>query len=256
MSARRFSKTSYVMGGAALSLVLAGGAGAGITALVLAPGAAATASAGACSGRPTVTATGAGTANGTPDLLTMQIGVQTSSSSASAALAANNQKAHSLITTLEQGGVKASDIQTSNLSISPSYDSANTITGYQVEDDLTVRVHQIASAGSLIDRAAAKLGDAVRFNGLAFSVSDPSGPSAAARASAVSVAVAEARGMAVAAGSSLGALCSISDAGSSSPQPIEGTPLYAAGLPAHVVMPVQPGNQQFSAQVTVKYQLG
>jgi uncharacterized protein YggE len=252
LSARRLSKINYLAGG----LVLAAGAGAGITALVLAPGSAATGSVGTCSGRPTVTATGSGMANGTPDLLTMQIGVQTSASSASAALAANNNKAQSLLTSLERGGVKASDIQTSNLSINPTYDNAGTITGYQAEDDLTVQVHQISSAGSLIDTAASKLGNDVRFNGLAFSVSDPSGPSAAARADAVRVAVAEARGMAVAAGSSLGTLCSISDTGSASPPPIEGYPLHASGVAANALTPIQPGNQQFSAQVTVEYQLG
>lgn len=213
----------------------------------------------ACGSGPTVTATGSGMANGTPNLLTMRIGVQTTANSASAALSKNNSEAQTLVTTLEHGGVKASDIQTSNLSINPTYAGGNNpkVTGYQVEDDVTVQVHQLSSAGSLIDAAAAKLGNDVRFNGLSFSVSDPSGPSAAARAAALHVAVIEAQAMAKAAGSSLGALCSISDNGSSQPQPIlEGNSGISASAGSLQAAPIQAGTQQFSAQVTVTYRLG
>lgn len=257
MSTRRLSTISHRAGAAGLGLIVAGGVGAGVIALSLAPGAAANIPVAGCSGHATLTATGSGTANGSPDLLTMQIGVQTTARSAHTALAENNARAQTLINTLEQAGVKAADIQTSNLSINPEYNNANSITGYQVDDALTVAVHQISSAGSLIDSAAAKLGNDVTFDGLAFSVSDPSGPMAAARADAIRIAEAEAKAMAQAAGASLGPLCAINDNGSPSLPPIEqGVPVAASGALAAPRVPVQPGSEQFEAGVTVTYRLG
>ncbi|MGH9130319.1 MAG: SIMPL domain-containing protein [Acidimicrobiales bacterium] len=266
MSAKVISRAGYAAMGAAvvactaLGLGVAEIAGAS-TASAADPGSVTPVA--ACGTGPTVTATGSGTAYGNPDLLTMQIGVRTTASSAGAALARNNTQAQALVATLKNGGVKAADIQTSNLSINPTYSNNNgnnpKVTGYQVEDDLTVQIHQLSSAGALIDAAAAKLGNDVSFNGLSFSVSDPSGPSAAARASAVHVAVVEARAMASAAGSSLGPLCAITDNGSSQPSPFlqSGSLAFAksAGAGAATV-PIQAGSEQFTAQVSATYRLG
>lgn len=262
MNRRVFSRTIYLAAGTVLGLGLAVSAGAGVGASVTTLSMANTASVTpvACTAGPRVTATGSGTAYGTPNLLTMQIGVQTSAGNATKALESNNNQSKALTTALEQGGVKAADIQTSNLSINPTYGNGQNpkVTGYQVEDDLTVQVYNLSSAGSLIDAAAAKLGNDVRFNGLSFSVSDPSGPSAQARASAVHAAVAEAKAMASAAGASLGPLCLISDSGSSQPQPIFAGNSGVTSAQAATLSPVplQAGSQQFSAQVTVTYQLG
>lgn len=253
-------KLGYLAAGAALCLGLAASAGAGgngprpTTSVVESAALSPT----GCTSGPSVTATGTGTANATPDLLTMQIGVQTQASSASAALAANNTRARSLISTLEHGGVAASDIQTSNLSINPTYSNGTNpmVTGYQVNDDLSVEVHRLSSAGALIDAAAASLGNDVRFDGLAFSVSDPAAASSAARVAAVRVATTEARAMAGAAGSTLGPVCSLTDIASAQPQPqIYKALHYAAGAAATPV-PVQAGVQSFSATVTVTYRLG
>ncbi|MGH9128293.1 MAG: SIMPL domain-containing protein [Acidimicrobiales bacterium] len=252
------SRAAYVAAGSAGVVGVALGVGLAVVAGVAGAPPATAASQGGCSSGATVTATGSGMANAPPNLLTMQIGVQTTASSASAALARNNSEAKSLIDTLEHGGVKAADIQTSNLSINPSYSNGSTptVTGYQVGDDVSVRVHNLSSAGSLIDSAASKVGNDVRFDGLSFSVSDPSGPSAAARANAVHVALVEAKAMAVAAGSTLGPLCSVTDTASQPPEPQVVAGQAFAKSAAATSAPLQPGQQQFSAQVTATYKLG
>ncbi|MGH9074681.1 MAG: SIMPL domain-containing protein [Acidimicrobiales bacterium] len=212
-----------------------------------------------CSGAATITAEGTGTAQGTPDLLTMVLGVETQQPTASAALGRDNTEAQGLIATLEQGGVAAKDIQTSNLSIDPVYSgkSPPRITGYQVTDEVTVQVHELSSAGSLIDAAASKLGNDVRFDGLSFSITDDSGPAAAAHTSAVHAAAARAKAMAAAAGVQLGLLCSISDVGSQQPQPqYFGAVAQPSGSVAAGNVPLQPGTQQVTADVTVAYRVG
>src|SRR5436190_462167 len=74
-------------------------------------------------GRPTIAARGVGEVKGTPDTLRVVLGVETQSASAKDALAQNNAKANSLIDTVKQHGVETKDIQTSQLSINPTYDN-------------------------------------------------------------------------------------------------------------------------------------
>lgn len=216
---------------------------------------------GSCAGGgPTVTAHGTGMAQAAPDLLTITLGVHTQDASANAALADNNTKAQSLISSLEKDGVAAADVQTSGLSISPSFNNGSppTITGYQVDDTVTARVRQLGSAGRLIDDAAASVGNAVRVEGLQFSLQDDSVPAGAARTSAVHQAQAQARAMATAAGATLGRLCSVSDTGAQQvPPPFIGysTAGASAGAGALAPVPVQAGSQQISADVTVVYAL-
>ncbi|HZA18152.1 MAG TPA: SIMPL domain-containing protein, partial [Pseudonocardiaceae bacterium] len=66
---------------------------------------------------PSITARGLGTVTGTPDTVTVILGVQTRGQSAKGALDANNGKATALIDVLKSKGVAAADLQTSQLSI-------------------------------------------------------------------------------------------------------------------------------------------
>ena len=119
-------------------------------------------------GRPSIAARGVGEVKGTPDTLRVVLGVETRSASAKDALAANNDKANALIDTLKEKGVEAKDIQTSQLSINPTYDDkGQRITGYQVNNPVTATLHDLAGAGALIDAAAGAVGDAVRVQSMA-----------------------------------------------------------------------------------------
>src|SRR5207245_5918540 len=120
-------------------------------------------------------------------------GVQTQAASAKAALDANNQKANALVQALKSKGVKAIDLQTSELSIQPMYgDKGQQITGYQVSNMVTANLHDLARAGALIDSAAAVAGDAVRVQQVAFSIGDDTSVHAQARVQAVQQARAQA----------------------------------------------------------------
>lgn len=220
--------------------------------------AATSAGAGGCSASSAkVTATATGNVSAKPNLLTMVIDVHTKAASATTALSENNTQAQALISVLKGGGLATSDLSTSGLSISPSYGGNPLhVTGYQVDDTVSAKVHKLSSAGSLIDAAAAKLGNDMRFQGLQFSLTHDSAPSLQARSLAVRTATARARAMSTAAGKSLGALCSVTDISASS-QVVH--PAYfsksAFGVAAPAV-PIQPGTQRVSARVRVVYALG
>lgn len=209
-------------------------------------------------GRPSIAARGIGQVKGTPDTLQVVLGVETRSGSAKEALSANNDKANALINTLKDKGVETKDIQTSQLSINPTYDDkGQRITGYQVNNSVTATLHDIAGAGALIDAAAAAAGDAVRVQSIGFSIDDDSALKAEARTQAVHQAQLQAEQMAKAAGVKLGGIRLISEVPASSPMPyaqdayrsIGGAP--AASAPA----PIEPGQQELTLTVDVVWDI-
>lgn len=201
---------------------------------------------------PAITARGTGTVTGTPDTMTIDIGVQTRGDTAKAALDANNEKATAVIEVLKGRGVVAADLRTSQLSINPSYDQQGTrITGYEVTNQVTATLHDIAGAGGLIDAAGEAAGDAVRVQQLGFSIDDDSEPRARARADAVRQARAQAEQMAEAAGVALGPIQKITEVAVGRPTPYP----YAdrAAPAAQSLAPVEPGTQELSVVVEVVY---
>ena len=206
-----------------------------------------------------ITATATGKAEGTPDLLTITIGVQTQAARAAAALQDNNTKAAAVIAKLESGGVAAKDVQTSQLSVNPVYSGTNSvITGYQVSDLVTAKLRKLDGAGTVIDDAAGVAGDSARIDGISFSINDDSVLLAQARADAVRQAQARAKAMADAAGVTLGPLRSISDTSVQAPAPLAfaDNALRAGASAGSSPVPVQPGTQALSVDVQVVYDIG
>ena len=198
---------------------------------------------------PGITARAVGTVKGAPDILTVVLGVNTQAPGAKAALDANSQKANALLDALKAGGVAAADLQTSQLSINPTYAPNGRITGYDVANLVTATLRDIAGAGGLVDAAAAAAGDAVRVQQLSFSIDDDSAARATARAAAVKQAQAQAKQMADAAGVRLGPLRSITEipAGTS----FAGDAARASAASASV--PIEPGTQELTVTVELTY---
>jgi uncharacterized protein len=204
----------------------------------------------------TIATRGVGKASGTPDTLTVMIGVSTHDSNAKAALDANNSKAAALIDLLRKNGVAGKDLQTRQLSINPTYDDKSaTITGYQVDDVVQATLHSIARAGKLLDAAAGIAGNAVRVQQIGFSVGDDSALRAQARSQAVNQAKAQAAQIAQAAGVSLGRIRAITeqvDAG----YPISYDMRAAASGSSDSSVPLQAGQQELTISVDIVYDIG
>ncbi len=205
------------------------------------------------SDRSSITAQGVGKVTGTPDVMTISLGVETRASSAKEALEQNNAVAAEVISVLKSSGVDPADLQTSQLSVSPTYGDNNTITGYQVTNSVTAVLRDIAGAGAVIDAVGQKAGNAARVQQLSFSIDDDSELRAAARADAVKQAQAQAKQLADAAGVKLGAVHSIVESSGSVPMPIYAAADSAGAAAASV--PVEPGSQELSVVVQVVYDI-
>ncbi|HEX8096323.1 SIMPL domain-containing protein [Jatrophihabitans sp.] len=203
----------------------------------------------------TLTTRGMGKASGTPDTLTIMIGVSTQGSSAKAALDTNNAKANALIDLLRGRGVAAKDLQTRQLSINPTYhDKSGTISGYQVDNMVQATLHSIGSAGALLDAAAGAAGDAVRVQQIGFSIGDDSAMRAQARTQAVSQATAQAAQIAKAAGVTLGRIRSITELADAG-YPISYDMRGAVGSASAPSVPLQAGQQELTISVDIVYDI-
>jgi uncharacterized protein len=205
-------------------------------------------------GTPRMTVEATGQASASPDTLTISIGVDVSDPTAVAALSDANDRATTLTGALRGSGVAAADVQSTNFSISPKFAASGAITGYEVSNTLLVTLHNLSDAGQVVDTAGASVGNAIRVNGLAFAVSNTGNVDGQARVAAVTTAAAHARAMATAAHRSLGGICSISDSTTGPNPELSGAAFNGAQAgTTQSVVPLEPGTQQASAQVTVVY---
>ena len=193
----------------------------------------------------TVVATGIAQVRGVPDMLTMTLGVTSRGRTVGEALDRNTTAAKKVMEVLTDGGVDKKDIQTSSFSIGPTYDDH-----YQVSNQVSVQLRDLAKAGALIDKAAGAGGDDVVMQGVSFGFDDTSDLVAQARADAVKRARSQAEQLARAAGVELGEVRTISES-STDVGPVA-APEAASKSTADAV-PIAPGSQEVSVQVSIVF---
>lgn len=165
-----------------------------------------------------ISVSGQGQVSGTPDLATVNLGVEASRDTVQAAREDAAIAMEKVIKTLKDQGVAEQDIKTSYFSINPRYDrERQLITEFQVSNQLTVKIRDLDTIGSIIDEVVLAGGDLTRFQGINFSVEDVKPLEAQARAAAVADVVAKAKQLADLSGVELGAPYFISETGGFSP---------------------------------------
>jgi hypothetical protein len=197
-----------------------------------------------------VTVVGQATIAVAPDAAMIRIGVSSRGKTAREASDANAKRMTAVLTAIKDSGIAERDIQTSRLSLQPQYDpnkgGTASLLGFQVTNQLTVRIRDIAQLPAILDRAIAA--GANEMSGIEFVVSEQSKLLDQARDDAIADAHRKAELYAKAAGAKLGRVVSITEEGAPSP------PHPVAAMRAGAV-PVAPGEQMLRATVTVSYEL-
>lgn len=201
-----------------------------------------------------ITVTGEGRVDGAPDLATVMLGVTTDGTTAAEAMAANTIKLGMMLEQLRAGGIEDRDIQTSGLSLNPTWSqptdgTAPKIAGYQATNQLTVRVRALDKLGGILDRAVSD--GANTFNGLNFELANPAPALDEARKRAVADAMARAKLLAGAAGLSLGPVVSIAEGGDMGMP----RPMFRMDAVAASAVPVAAGEITTAATVTMVFDL-
>lgn len=204
-----------------------------------------------------ITVRGTGLVEGTPDVLELLLGVDTRGKSAGEALAENSKRTFGVLKVLDDAGVDAKFVQTSNLSISPVYDDdGEVVIAYAVSNHVVAKLHDLNKAGEVIDAATKAAGDQIIVQGLYFEIDDSSALVAKARADAVKRAKAQAEQLAEAAGVKLGALQSLVEDSTPVGAPIEAEKAAAPSSAGDAAPPIQPGTETLSVDVTLVYAIG
>jgi hypothetical protein len=197
-----------------------------------------------------VTVTGEATAAVAPDAAVIRIGVNSQDKTAREASDANAKQMSAVLAAIKDTGIAERDIQTSRLSLQPQYDTSKSgtarLTGFQANNQVTVRIRDIDKLATVLDRAIAA--GANEMSGIEFVVTEQSRMLDQARDDAIADARRKAELYAKAAGTKLGNVISISEEGAA-PQP---RPMQAVRAGA---VPIAPGEQTLRAIVTVSYEL-
>jgi uncharacterized protein YggE len=194
----------------------------------------------------TITVSGDGTVDATPDSASFDFGVTSQASTAAAALSRNASEARSIIAALKRAGIDSSDIQTTQVSLWPQTSSdGRRITGYQASNSVQVKA-ALGKSGALVD-AAVRAG-ANNVSGPSLDTADKSSLYNAALKEALAAAKTKAQAIADASGLTLGTALRVQEGGNAA----EPMPLYAAARDS-AGPPIEAGTQQIQASVTVTY---
>jgi uncharacterized protein YggE len=197
---------------------------------------------------------GHGEVKAAPDQVQVNAGVTTNAATAAQALAANTTRMTGVFAALKKAGIAEKNIQTINFSVSPQYtNGANNerphLTGYQVSNDVSVRLDDVSRLGATLD--ALVTAGANQMNGINFSIRDTAAMLQKARESAIADARDRAETYARAAGVTLGPIQSISEGGGSGPVPM----FKAVRIMAAAPVPVAAGEESVTADVSVVWEI-
>lgn len=123
----------------------------------------------------TISVSGLGRVVGVPDVASLSLGVSVTSPSVAVARTQAAASMQAVMTALSEQGIADADIQTTHFSIYPEWDwidGEQVLQGYEVTNQISVKVQDATTVAAVIDAAVAAGGDDIRFNGLSFDFSD------------------------------------------------------------------------------------
>jgi uncharacterized protein YggE len=192
-----------------------------------------------------------------PDMATITIGVLTQGATANDASTANAARMSSMMAALRRAGIADRDVQTSGLNLNPQYayeqNQPPRLTGYQANNQVTVRVMDLARLGATLDAAVGA--GANEIQGVSFGLRNPVAAEDEARRRAVAALQAKASVYAQALGKPIDRMVSISEGGGYQPVPPRPMAMQARADKAFAT-PVSPGEMSVRIDVDATYQLG
>ncbi len=206
---------------------------------------------------PGISVSGEGRVTGTPDTLTVNVGVSVLRDTVDAAVQDAARLAQDLIDAVAAEDIPEEDVRTIDYSIFPEWDyqgERQTLRGYRVNNSLEVKIRALDKAGEIIGRITSAGGDDVQVHGLSFSLEDNQGLVAAARAAAWADAEAKAQQLAGLAGVELGAPVEIIES-FGTPPPVTPFAADARAEFAAASVPIQTGSLAVTVTVNVRYEL-
>ena len=204
-----------------------------------------------------VTVEAVGTVEGTPDVLTAQLGVHVEDPSVSEAYEEAGAAASAVRDALLDAGIDEDDVQTAQLSVGPAGRPSpdEEPEGYEATTSLQADIRDLDEAGAILDDAVEAAGDHAMLRSLGFSLDDDAELADEAREAAFDEARAKAEQYAALADQSLGSLAGLSEsarAGAAPPEPVPEEEVMEddAGGP-----PIEPGAEEVEVRIRATWAL-
>jgi uncharacterized protein YggE len=212
----------------------------------------------------TISVVGTGEVSIAPDIAMLNLGVVRDGKTAREALTANNGAMSKVLKALKLQGIAAKDIQTSGFNISPRYyypprkdnheQKPPTIVGYQVSNNLAVRIRDLTKVGDILDLVVT-LGVNTGGN-IQFTNDNPKQVLKQAREAAMADAIEKAETLTEAAGVDLGRILDISEnSRMPRPMPMVKAQFRGEAMMADAAVPVEGGENMYSVTVNVNWEI-
>ena len=193
-----------------------------------------------------VEVSGEGSVTAAPDFARVTVGVTSTGKNAGEAMAANANAANALVSLIKAEGVPPADIQTSDVSISPTFAQSTpgqktspAIVGYSVSNNVTVVVRDISRLGALLDKAVGAGANSIY--GIGFGHNNPSALLDKARPLAVAALIAWVAGAAL-----------FTEEGGPQ-EPVAFSRAYAGAAPSPP--PIEAGEDRLTVTVIARFEL-
>lgn len=206
-----------------------------------------------------ISITAEGVVESAPDLVEITAGVVSQGKTAKEALQENTERMTKMVAAMKEDGIAARDLQTSNFSVQPVYEThhkpeegrtTRTLIGYEVINQVHLTLHEIPKLGAILDKLVT-LG-ANKIDDISFGLDDPTAQENEARKKAMKAAKAKAELYAEAAGVTLGKVMTISE-NDYSPMPKRDVMRMEAAASAPV--PIEGGTTATLIQLNVTWEL-
>ena len=212
--------------------------------------------------------TGQGSLAVEPDLVLINIGVETMAVTVAEARAEAARAMAAIVDAVKAHGLDDRDIQTRSFNISPQYEypevrengrtvRRQTLVGYRVSNSAAIKVRDLDSVGVIIDDVAEAGGNATRINGINFTIEDPKPFMTGLRETAVKEALAKAEQFARLTGVAVGRLVFVSELGAGAPVIAEFAEVVFSRAAAAPLAPtsISGGELQLSLSVQVVFEI-
>ena len=217
----------------------------------------------------TITVTGEGKVVAVPDTATFTFSVIETAADVATAQGKATTAANAVLAYLKEQGIADKDIQTTDYNVNPQYQYSTqvctyqgycppqkqTITGYEVSQTVSVKVHDTTKAGTLLSGVGTH--GVSNVSGLTFTVADQTALDAQARDKAIMDAKTKAETLAKSLGVSLVRIVGFSESSGGYPVPMyaKATGMGGASSDAAVAPEIPVGQNTTTSDVSVTYEI-
>jgi len=202
--------------------------------------------------RRTVTVNGSGRVPVSPDVVRLDLRVGHDADDVAAALSGASEGLTRVGAIVRDHGVADADIRTLDATVGQRWDNAGTAVGFTAQQRLTVTVRRLEAVGEILEAAAASIGNALLVDQVRLDVADRTVGLRRARDAAFADARDKAEQYAALSGARLGAVREVAESGA---VPMAAYTSVAASRQAFGGMPVESGDLDVTAGVTVTWEL-